>query len=134
MTRKKISSWRHYKNLDLRVSNQRYTACIDVTAWCHMLRCHSMRRKTFFITRTFFFWRVMDIYLRLYLDFSCRACAKCSVMWALCKHWKNGRFYIWIRSLLSIYMYLNHFGQQVSLRMFINLLANIFLAEIPSKA
>ena len=60
MTKKKFSSWRHYKNLGLRVSNQQYTACIDVTAWCHM------RRKTFFITRTFFsgvWWMFISDYI-----------------------------------------------------------------------
>ena len=42
-------------------------------------------------------------------------------------------FLITFRSLRGIYMYLKHFGKQVSLRMLSYLLANVFLEEIPSE-
>ena len=67
--------------------------------------------------------------LSSYRGFSCRLFVTGSVLWTLCKHKKNPRFYILIRSLLRIHMHLNYFDKQVSLRMFSNLLANIFLAE-----
>ena len=67
--------------------------------------------------------------LSSYRGFSCRLFVTGSVLWTLCKHKKNPRFYILIRSLLRFHMYLNYFDKQMSLRMFSNLLANIFLAE-----
>ena len=46
---------------------------------------------------------------------------------------QNEGFQIRIRSLLSIYMCLNRFSKQVSLRILSYLLANVFPAEVPSE-
>ena len=76
----------------------------------------------------FLFWWIIGISLRVYLDL-----VGGPMLWTLCKHCKNEGFYIWIGSSFSIHIYLNYFRKQVSLRIFSNLLANIFLAEIPGK-
>ena len=79
-----------------------------------MLRCILITGVPLY--QGFLFWCMMGICcLRLYMvGFSYMAFVTGSVLWTICKHKKNPRFYIWIGSLLR-----NHFGKQVTLRMFL---------------
>ena len=115
-----LSFWGHY-----------WIPGLEIVIWKGLLSL--LMLKYIFDYQRFLFRWMMGICPKLYSDLTFRACVTRHVLWPYVNTVKTGDFIFELRFLLSIHMYLNQFDKQVSLQMFSNLLANIFLAEILSK-